>query len=398
MKLPQIVACVRYLSIAHGRRSTLRSLAQLSFALFIALSAHGQNVPQVEQAPAGSQAIPWTPATRKQRTQLRTVLDKAEVKAVEGSFDFPTKVVEEWRGVKGLERDRVGRWMQAELDALKKVKSGEPGIYGSATYRENLSEMLKEASVARPFIFGGEVVPANLHTGCVGFKTAGGRIGSGVLVSDRVIVTAGHLHKKADSIEEADPITEVCFGTNLASPQYKAKVIQEIPHENFRVVDSGDYEKYRHDLCLLIVEKTVPPNWERVQRVRSGKLTPQNFTSVQVVGFGHTNQAGTTGWGTKRYTDVPIRSFDCSDDRIGGFPEVEFSAGKNRGERDTCKGDSGGPALWQEDGRWLLAGTTSRLTKDHRPNVQCGDGGIYVKMEFYNDWIDQVIAANPPRE
>jgi secreted trypsin-like serine protease len=67
---------------------------------------------------------------------------------------------------------------------------------------------------------------------------------------------------------------------------------------------------------------------------------------------------------------------------------LEFVAGKPLLAKDSCTGDSGGPFYVEGPEGWLLAGTTSRAT-NASPN-DCGDGGIYVRVEHYLTWIRQI--------
>lgn len=54
--------------------------------------------------------------------------------------------------------------------------------------------------------------------------------------------------------------------------------------------------------------------------------------------------------------------------------------------------DSGGPAYVLKDGEWLLAGATSRATSNSVLN--CGDGGIYARVDQYQKWIVETAKAN----
>ena len=116
----------------------------------------------------------------------------------------------------------------------------------------------------------------------------------------------------------------------------------------------------------------------------------------RVVGFGNTDPRGSEGYGIKRQVDVPIASPSCEGTLDGQNDEAryrchagfEFVAGKPLLAKDSCTGDSGGPFYVEGRDGWLLAGATSRAT-NAAPN-DCGDGGVYVRIERYLPWIRQL--------
>ncbi|XP_044745029.1 serine protease 27 [Coccinella septempunctata] len=67
--------------------------------------------------------------------------------------------------------------------------------------------------------------------------------------------------------------------------------------------------------------------------------------------------------------------------------EEMLCAGHKSGMRDACLGDSGGPLILQENGRWTLVGITSAgfgCGEPHQP-------GIYHNVALSTDWIKSVV-------
>jgi endonuclease G len=149
------------------------------------------------------------------------------------------------------------------------------------------------------------------------------------------------------------------------------------------------------DIALLLLARpsTVAP----VQRATSSEIA--DALRVELVGYGNTDPAGTIGFGTKRQVNVPMQQVRKSpgedlteSEAILGFNSfTEFVAGRKGSAQDSCNGDSGGPAYVMLGDTRKLAGATSRASDERDDN--CGDGGIYVRVDAVSDWIDETIAS-----
>ena len=135
--------------------------------------------------------------------------------------------------------------------------------------------------------------------------------------------------------------------------------------------------------------------------VRATSEEVANADRVELVGFGNTNPTGTLGFGTKRQVNVPMNvvrknpneDLSAAETTLGFNSFSEFVAGRKGSGKDSCNGDSGGPAYVFVDNERRLAGATSRATDE--ANNSCGDGGIYVRVDAVADWIDAIIATIP---
>jgi secreted trypsin-like serine protease len=242
-------------------------------------------------------------------------------------------------------------------------------IYDDPVFQQNLPLVTGD----RRRIVGGR--PTRQFPDCVAVGSARGWCCTGTLVAANLVVTAAHCPVDDDCAHR------VMFGFDT-SPSGGGRVMQVAAvHVHPDYIDEGP-----NDLAALVLERdarTAPP-----RRLATNEQLAQART-VRLVGFGFTDTMGTHGYGIKREVDVPVAS---DDPAFGADPAVEFVAGKPALERDSCNGDSGGPAYVEHDGAWLLAGATSRaILNAIRP---CGDGGIYARMPAYDAWLRCIPGAH----
>jgi secreted trypsin-like serine protease len=207
---------------------------------------------------------------------------------------------------------------------------------------------------------------------------------TGTLIAPNVVVTAGHCAAFA---------TRVFVGRDTSK---KGKVVS--------VANAVRHPSYNHnghnDLMVLVLSEAIAGV---APRALAGKALIDKATDGRIVGFGNSDPSGTSGYGIKRFVDVPIVSNACrggvgtQQDKYmyGCDAGRELVAGRALSERDSCTGDSGGPFyVLDSTGRWLLAGATSRATDSAMST--CGDGGIYVRIDTYKTWIASIPGVDLP--
>ena len=194
---------------------------------------------------------------------------------------------------------------------------------------------------------------------------------SGTLVAPNVVVTAGHCLSDGCA-------SRVFVGEDIAFPD-DGRVIQvqdAVTHPDFRRWPLAQ------DIAVLILTDAVddvPP------RAIADAEVLRSAATVRLAGYGSTDVNASEGYGRRRMVDVAIAS---TNPNYGVDPATEFVAGAPFLDRDSCNGDSGGPAYVGLEGSWYLVGATSRATANH--NRPCGDGGIYTAISVYEDWIRTV--------
>jgi secreted trypsin-like serine protease len=254
-------------------------------------------------------------------------------------------------------------------------------IYEDPRYLANARALARRVGAGR--IIGGALVKAGEFVDCVAVGNDQQWGCTGTLIAPNVVVTAGHC---------ADFATRVYFGRDVTAPGKVVKVKKRVPHPKYHKVN-------RNDLMVLLLAENVTGVTPR-PLAKKGLIDAA--TDARVVGFGNTEASGTFGYGKKRFVDVPIASTSCQgsvdghDDKVsyGCDPGLELVAGRPMLAQDTCTGDSGGPLYVLEGEKWLLAGATSRATDSAMNN--CGDGGVYVRLDKYRAWITSIPGVSLP--
>jgi secreted trypsin-like serine protease len=244
-------------------------------------------------------------------------------------------------------------------------------VYSDPVFLTNARAMLSD----RRRIVGG--IPARAYADCVAVGTGNQWCCTGTLVAPNVVVTAGHCERGGCG-------SRIFVGTNVDRPSEGrvVKVKDRAAHAGYKPPRDQD------DIAVLVLEDDVT---DVTPRPIASAAALANARSVRVVGYGYTDTGGSTGYGLRRLVDVPLAG---NAKKFGGDPRTEFVAGAPFLDKDSCNGDSGGPAYVNQRGRWLLAGATSRATSSAvRP---CGDGGIYTTVDAYRDWITGFMTDRKP--
>jgi V8-like Glu-specific endopeptidase len=183
------------------------------------------------------------------------------------------------------------------------------------------------------------------------------------LIAPRKVVTAAHclVGISASSLR-------FVIGPSLSSAQANIQVVEIVPHpayDDSSLVNDIGYATLSADAPVAPMKlATMDSSW-------SGK-------HLTFVGYGVTSGNG-GGAGVKRAVSMPIASV---------WP-TQFSyqtPGKN-----TCSGDSGGPAFAQVNGEWRVAGVTSY------GDAWCQQYGVDTRVDVFAAFLGQSGGGgNPP--
>ncbi len=230
-------------------------------------------------------------------------------------------------------------------------------------------------------IIGGTLVTAGKWPDTVAVLGTQGSC-SGTLIAPDVVLTAGHC---------AGGMTTVIANTldyNATGGQ-RATIKTHTAYPNWQT---------SYDVSVIVLNT---PITGVTPRPIGTSCTFQSFStkpSVQLVGFGLTDTAG-TGNNTKLYeVTAPVTDADCTTTGAGCqtavAPGGEFIAGG--GGKDSCFGDSGGPVYLSTPRGPVVIGAVSRGLDS--ATTPCGGGGIYVRTDKVVQWIEQTTGKTVSKD
>ncbi|KAF5275348.1 hypothetical protein FQR65_LT04176 [Abscondita terminalis] len=212
------------------------------------------------------------------------------------------------------------------------------------------------------------------------------------LLTDRWLLSAGHCF--FHSLEEhwVARMGALRRGTSLPSPYEQLRpIIQIILHPGY--IDVG----FLNDISLLQMETPVIfSDYVRPICLPNTESVLKDNRICTVIGWGQLFEVGRIFPDTLQEVQVPVISTsECRKHTLllplYKITDDMFCAGYDRGGRDACLGDSGGPLMCSEpDGRWVLHGITSNgygCARANRP-------GVYTKVANYLAWIHSHINGN----
>lgn len=177
---------------------------------------------------------------------------------------------------------------------------------------------------------------------------------TGTLLSSRVVLTAAHCLAQ---LQDDDPPVRVFTGSSAAKAIQSVQAAEVAIHPEY--CPPNECKEDDFDIAYIVLAEAIK-GIEPIEPITDQDEYDDVISTdarVTLVGFGATED---NLIGVKHKVTTTITGFTST-----GY---EFYAGGDG--KDSCNGDSGGPALVESDGEWRLAGVLSR-------GYECGEGGVY---------------------
>jgi secreted trypsin-like serine protease len=179
---------------------------------------------------------------------------------------------------------------------------------------------------------------------------------TGTVVAPRLVVTAAHC-----LADLGGSSIRFALGTRASAPEASVAVRGYAAHPSY------DARQIRNDIGVVVLAEDAPV---APVAVNSSMTAEWVGHSLEFVGFGATNGFTGSGSGTKRAVTIPVSQVGATQ-----FAYVDRS-------RNTCFGDSGGPAFARgAEGQLVLVGVTSY------GDARCTQFGVDTRVDAYRSFI-----------
>lgn len=220
-------------------------------------------------------------------------------------------------------------------------------------------------------IIGGDDVDITKVPYQLSLRYYGQHVCGAAILSPTVGITAAHCFPKQGAYSVKAGVTK------LNEPGVVVHVHKALIHPKYSS-DSNDY-----DVAILFLSSSLPSN-DHIQPIE----LPPSGANAQI----HEGMIGrVTGWGVTRHgskqhynnelkgVELPVWEWSKCKDLYVNITENSFCAGYQRGWRDTCLGDSGGPYVVDK----VLYGLLSAGTSCAQP----GNPGVYTNLQVLKNFI-----------
>jgi V8-like Glu-specific endopeptidase len=220
-------------------------------------------------------------------------------------------------------------------------------------------------------IIGGSTDPGD--PAVVALYTGNGSLCTATVVSPTVLLTAAHC---VSPQTVGNTTFRAFFGPNLDKQMGGTWI--DVKETHYDTLFNVNNLSGGHDIAVAILAS--PTSVTPIPINRSSTVSGLTGQPVRLVGYGNDNGSAGTGAGLKRQTTTTLVEARATLLHIGNS------------QKETCNGDSGGPAFMDFGGVAKLVGVTSY------GQVGCTGGGWDTRVDVYGTFLDTWVktGTTPP--
>lgn len=211
--------------------------------------------------------------------------------------------------------------------------------------------------------------------------------GTGVLITDRVVLTAGH---NFYYLPRTDSGSAIFSPTPIWGPddagQVRIRVKQVEVYPGFKQTLSGTEE----DLAVVLLQSPVPRGYGPLPMISADGPSLTHLETVAVAGYGKDVefdlQAPLNDF-RLRQTDLQFLRYSDATPKNSG--KIWF----DQSSKGFCGGDSGAPALALLNGKMTVYGIAIHPGLDSQGKMRCLTQGAFTNVLYYRSWIDGVLKS-----
>lgn len=209
----------------------------------------------------------------------------------------------------------------------------------------------------------------------------------GAIIAPTVILTAAHCTNEL--LLGRIPASQLSVRAGSTSSVYGGQIAQVV---DFRQHPQYNNDNFHNDLCLMwlnAVLDTKQPVMDVVP-MPAVRQPVQTGAYAYVAGWGLEKEMGKSSPDLRAVSVPIVDPKQCGAWFKGRIVDGMLCAGYEKGGKDSCQDDSGGPLT--VDG--VLVGIVSWGIGCARPKQP----GVYARVAYFRDWIDAELKKGPARK